>query len=122
MPIPLVAKTVNRTPPIEVRRELRNEVGFGYPFPDCGNPYLYWHHFDPPWNVQQHHDSAGMIALCAMHHAKADSGTFTTDQLRSFKKEGSVRSVEIRGRFDWMRRDLLAVVGGNFYLETPVIL
>src|SRR5918912_315690 len=37
--------TVNRTPPAAVRRELRREVGFGCPVPDCGNPYLYWHHF-----------------------------------------------------------------------------
>jgi len=27
---------------------------------------------------------------------------------------------DVTGRFDWMRQNLLAVVGGNFYFETPV--
>lgn len=31
------------------------------------------------------------------------------------------RTEEVKGRFDWMRHDLLAVVGGNFYYETPPI-
>ncbi len=26
---------------------------------------------------------------------------------------------EVRGRFDWMRQDVLAVVGGSFFYETP---
>ena len=75
---------VNRTPPPEVRRELRREVGFGCPVRDadgvrCGNPYLYYHHFDPPWATEEHHNPAGMIALCGEHHPKADAGTFTPE-------------------------------------------
>ena len=112
---------MNRTPPPEVRRLLRREVGFGCPVPDCGNPYLYWHHFDPPWREREHHDSPGMIALCGEHHPKADAGAFTKDQLREFKLRAAERAHEIRGRFDWMRHSLLAVVGGNFYYETLVI-
>ena len=27
----------------------------------------------------------------------------------------------MKGRFEWMRHSLLAVVGGNFYYETPII-
>ncbi len=27
----------------------------------------------------------------------------------------------MRGRFNWMRQQGLAVVGGNFYLETPIM-
>ena len=63
-----------------------------------------------------------MIALCRPHADAADHGAFTDDQLRTFKQEGNERAEAIRGRFEWMRRELLAVVGGNFYYRTPVIL
>jgi hypothetical protein len=112
---------MERKPPVEVRRILRREVGFGCPVNGCGNPYLYWHHFDPPWREEEHHNPEGMIALCGEHHAKADVGAFTTEQLREFKMRASENVPLIRGRLDWMRNRLLAVVGGNFYYETPVI-
>jgi hypothetical protein len=112
---------VNRTPPAAVRRQLREEVGFGCPVEGCGSPYLTWHHFDPAWSEQEHHEPEGMIALCREHHGQADAGAFTNDQLRALKAEGDRRGAQIKGRFNWMRQDVLAVVGGNFYLETPII-
>jgi hypothetical protein len=62
-----------------------------------------------------------MIALCGEHHAKADGGSFTLDQLREFKRSSYALSAEVKGRFDWRRRDLITRVGGNFYLRTPVM-
>ena len=62
------------------------------------------------------------MALCVEHANKADVGAFTNEQLTAFKREGGLRSDAVRGRFDWMRRELLAVVGGNFYYHCPVIL
>jgi hypothetical protein len=112
---------LNRNPPAAVRRLLRQEVGFRCPA-DCGNPYLTWHHFDPPWAIEQHHRPEGMIALCLDHGSRADASAFTDDQLRQMKRDGRDRSAAVQGRFDWMRRDLLAVVGGNFYYKTLVIL
>ncbi|MGC4093242.1 MAG: hypothetical protein QM756_36205 [Polyangiaceae bacterium] len=88
--------------------------------PNCDSPYLEWHHFNPPWSVRNHHEPAGMIALCSTHHRKADAGAFTADQLREFKSAN--RSKFVQGRFDWLRRKLLAVVGGNFYYETYQVL
>ncbi|MDI6858280.1 MAG: HNH endonuclease [Dehalococcoidia bacterium] len=111
---------MQRTPPIEVRRQLRREVGFGCPIPGCGNPYLRWHHFDPPWRDEKHHRPAGMIALCAEHHAKADAGAYSREQLHEFKRAARKGNKQIEGRFDWLRRDLLMVVGGNFFHNTPV--
>jgi hypothetical protein len=108
-----------RKPPLSVLRELRREVGFGCPMPGCDSPYLYWHHFDPPWHERQHHDTAGMIALCAEHHAKADAGSFTREQLRGLKARSGVP--DVGGRFDWLRRDLVITVGSNFYFDTPCI-
>jgi hypothetical protein len=113
---------VNRTPPSAVRRQLRQEIGFGCPVDGCESPYLSWHHFDPPWSEQQHHDPAGMVALCQEHHSQADAGAFTADQLRALKAAGREREDQVHGRFNWMRQQVLAVVGGNFYLETPIIL
>jgi hypothetical protein len=111
---------LNRTPPEAVLRELRAEVGFGCPVSSCRNPYLAWHHFDPPWHVRPHHEPSGMIALCLEHHAQADAGAFTVEQLRELKL-GTHDPSDLAGEFAWRRRELLAVVGGGFYYETPVV-
>lgn len=113
---------MNRTPPKKVRQVLRNEVVFGCPINGCGNPYLEWHHFDPPWHVKEHHEPSGMIALCAEHHRKADAGAYTPDQLNKFKSEARSQSTDIQGKFDWLRNRILAVVGGNFFYETLVVI
>lgn len=62
-----------RNPPKSVLAELRKEVGFGCPVEGCGNPYLTWHHFDPPWSERHHHEPQGIIALCPEHHNAADA-------------------------------------------------
>jgi len=110
---------MSRTPPTAVRRELRGEVGFGCPVPECGVPYLTYHHFDPPWSVEHHHRPEGMIALCRRHADLADAGTWTDDQLRTFKSAASGTLAELFGRFEWMRHDVIALIGGNFYADTP---
>jgi hypothetical protein len=111
---------MNRTPPIAVRRQLAQEVGFGCPVNDCGSPYLMWHHFGPPWSVEEHHRSEGMVALCRDHHPEADAGAFTNEQLRDFKRIGRDRGSPLGARFNWMREELLAVIGGNFFLQVPI--
>jgi hypothetical protein len=111
---------MRREPPAGVRRLLAQEVGFACPVNGCGSPYLTWHHFDPPWAIEEHHNPTGMVALCRDHHPEADAAAFTLDQLRGFKTQGRDRSQALGARFNWMRRELLAVVGGNFYYETPV--
>ena len=88
---------LSRTPPVAVRRELRREVGFGCPVSGCGNPYLEYHHFDPPWEKEHHHDLARMIALCAEHHAKA--AAWTIDDCRAMKAI-PVDRPDVRGRFE----------------------
>ena len=71
---------------------------------------------------REHHRPEGLVALCLEHAHKADAGAFTDDQVREMKRSGGERAQSIQGRFDWRRRDVLAVVGGNFYLRTNVIL
>ena len=105
---------VNRNPPEGVKRALREEVGFGCPVPDCREPFLTWHHFDPPWHERQHHDPHGMIALCTKHHAMADRGVFSKARLRTLKC--SPHSVEkVRAKFEWARPKQLVRLGG-FYM------
>ena len=104
-----------------MKKALRNEVGFGCPVTGCGSPYLEWHHFDPPWHIEKHHRTTGMIALCREHHIQADRGAFTVEQLNTFKRFGKKNWSEVKGRFNWMRNRLLAVVGENYFYETPVI-
>lgn len=111
---------MNRTPPQKIRRRLRQEVGFGCPIPECSSPYLTYHHFDPPWCIKEHHDSEGMIALCRLHHDQADAGAYTRSQLRQFKTSAACEAEKIKGRFEWMRRNLLTVVGGSYFYEVVV--
>ena len=113
---------LSRDPPPSVKHELRQEVGFGCPMRDvgtdyCGSPYLTYHHFDPPWRIEHHHDPARMIALCWTHHWKAEA--LTVDQCRELKQTALSRAGQVAGRFDWMRHDILAIAGGNYYYETP---
>ena len=102
---------LSRNPPA-VRRLLRQEVGFGCPVPDCGNPYLTYHHFDPPWHVREHNQPKGMIALCREHHDKA--AAWSVEELREISK-ASPQQKTIEGRFEWMKRRVLTIAGGGFF-------
>src|SRR5690348_4262835 len=86
----------SRRPPAAVQRVLRQEVGYGCPADvdgvPCGNPYLEWAHFDPPWNVKHHHNPEGMIALCHEHHTKFDAGALSLDQWKELKRTAPDRS------------------------------
>ena len=104
---------MNRRPPLDIRKQLREEVGFGCPVPGYGRPYLEWHHFDPPWREKNHHNPNGMTALCREHHIQADNGAFTKEQLLQFKRDGKANWQQVSGNFNWMRNRILAVVGGN---------
>lgn len=110
------AKALSRTPPVGVRKRLRQEVGFGCPVDSCGSPYLEWHHFDPPWEIEKHHDPARMIALCSEHHAKADA--WTKHDLREMKSKASADRDAVRGRFEWMADEVLTVMGGSIFVGT----
>ena len=111
---------MNRTPPAEVLFQLRSEVGFVCPVEDCCSPFLTWHHFDPPWRVENHHDPKRMIALCREHHDHAEGGAFTIAQLRSLKEMGDQGKL-VSSKMKWMRNRLLLIAGGSFYYETLTV-
>jgi len=104
-------KIMNRTPPVDIRRELRKEVNFGCPIEGCGIPYLTYHHFDPPWNIKNHHNPDGMIALCRTHADLADGGHWTKAQLNEFKQKPFIRKNQIADNFRFLRYDVICRIG-----------
>jgi hypothetical protein len=63
-----------------------------------------------------------MIALCLTHAGHADANAYEREYLRSLKQSGRPEAADVRGELTWMRRRVLALVGGNWYYETPTIL
>lgn len=106
---------MNRTPPKATREILRMEVNFGCPVHGCGVPYLTWHHFDPPWRKKEHHNPKGMIALCAKHAALADGGRWTKQQLRQMKQNPFVTSGKISEYYDYLRKNVVCIIGNVAY-------
>ena len=113
---------MDRTPPASIRRLLRREVNFGCPVPSCGSPYLQYHHFDPPFSEEQHHNPEGMIALCTKHHPWADSGKWSNQELHRMKEKPFFRSDRLAvDGFGWRKRELILAAGG-FYVRPAVFL
>lgn len=115
---------MERRPDAHVRKILREEVHFGCPVDNCGSPYLTWHHFDPPWHINKHQNVSGMVALCAEHHKKADTGAFTKEQIREFKANPFLAKFPNGpgGVFDWKREQLLVRAARIKAINCPVFL
>lgn len=109
---------VSRNIPLRVKRALRKEVNFGCPVRQCGNPYLEYHHFDPPWKDEKHHRVEGMIALCATHHAKADA--YTVEQCREMKSAPFLGNLS--GNFEYLRKDISVKMGGVEVSKSLILL
>lgn len=60
-----------------------------------------------------------MIPLCPTHHAQA--AAWTPEQLRQFKTAAASSTDRLAGRFEWLRRELLGIVGGGIFHETPIL-
>ena len=113
---------MTRNIPKQVRETLRKEVNFGCPIEGCGSPYLSYHHFDPPWHVENHHKPEGMVALCLEHHKQADYGTFTGEQLKALKTTPFHNSSDsINGQLNWKRQNLVFIIGGNVFIGAQKI-
>jgi hypothetical protein len=101
------------------RRILRKEANFGCAI--CGEPYLTYHHFDPPWAERHHDEPEGIIALCVKHAGMADAKAFTKKQLRVFKRLPSNKGTTLESTFEWFRQNLLFIVGGNIAFKCNTI-
>jgi hypothetical protein len=58
-----------------------------------------------------------MIALCATHHEKADA--WTVEQIRRLKESAPSRSIE--GSFEWRRKRIVSIIGGNLMFDVPYL-
>lgn len=108
----------NRPPiPIDVRRQLRAEVGFGCPI--CRSPFLVFHHFDPPYEQEAHFRPEGMLALCQGCHGAAPS--WTKEKCRRLKKSKNIAK-PVKGFFNAWEDDLNIFIrlGGNYSLGAAV--
>ena len=63
-----------------------------------------------------------MIALCSQHAAHADDGLYADDYLRELKRDAALHAPKVRAQLEWMKRDMLACIGGSFFYETYNIL
>jgi hypothetical protein len=90
----------------------RKEVGFGCPV--CRSPFLTWHHFDPPWHVEQHWRPEGIIALCREHHDAADARDYSPAELRAMKKT-PYRHEDVQAHFiSWQKKVILVRMGSLY--------
>jgi hypothetical protein len=112
---------MNRTPPADICRQLREEVNYGCPVNGCGSPFLTLHHFNPTWRVYQHHNPEGMIALCAMHAVMADNDVFTNDHLARLKTNPFIKD-RILAEWPWQPENIVFLMGGCIFFEARPIL
>lgn len=90
-------------------------MNFGCPVEGCGRPCLKFHHFDPPWEKQHHHNPQGMIALCAEHADYADASRWTNDQLRQLKKNPFITRQSIMSNYGYLRLNTVCNIGNLAY-------
>jgi len=75
---------MKRDIPDTIKRELRQEAGFGCCI--CGNPVYEYHHIKP-FSDEQSHDPAQMMILCPNHHYAATIGAITEAEQKHFKEK-----------------------------------
>jgi len=73
---------------------------------------LTWHHFDPPWKIEEHHDPDRMIALCLKHHGLAEGEEYSREQLREWKQNPNNPEL-LKKKYDWMFPWCLIRLGGG---------
>ncbi|MEJ5143926.1 hypothetical protein [Sphingobacterium sp. MYb388] len=100
--------------PTHVKKAIRKTDGFVCAHPQCDVPYLEYHHFDPPWHVENHNNPAGIIAFCGYHHNFADGGMYSTEQMKQWKLEAQKKNQDISSNLNWMKNQVATVFGGLF--------
>ncbi len=71
---------LQRDIPESVARQVRQRCGFGCII--CGNPFIVYHHFDPPFNQAREHRADGISILCANHASEADHGRRSVQNIK----------------------------------------
>lgn len=107
-------------PPSAVKRQLRQEAGFGCCF--CGHPFLQYHHI-VPWAEDAHFRPEDMMVVCgSCHHLLTVGAIEVVDQRRAKAKPKNVVDDEVRGKLYVNSKELKVHLGGGTATETPCLL
>lgn len=111
---------LQRNIPDSVARQIRQRCGFGCVI--CGDPFIYYHHFDPPFNQAREHRAEGITILCGNHHREADHGRRSIESIKARDADPECRR---RGHtvavLDGSTGPLKFIMGSAVF-DTPVIL
>lgn len=105
--------------PEEVKRQLRQEAGFGCCF--CGYPFYDYHHINP-WARKNHHDADDMMLVCPNHHRSCTLNAISEIEQRAVKsRPHNVVAGHTKGKLFVGQRRLQINVGSNLIEDTPNI-
>lgn len=106
--------------PEGVRRQLRQEAGFGCC--NCGHPFLEYHHIIP-YAEEPHNRPNDMVALCGNCHHLATTGAISESEQRNMKdRPCNVVDGFARGRLFVNSEDLVVNLAGGRAINTPTLL
>jgi len=107
-------------PPADVKRALRQEAGFGCC--RCGYPFYQYHHI-VPWNQEEHYRPDDMMIICPNCHDEVTNGRVSEQEHRRWKADPvNIRDGYASGRLRIDQKELVVNLGGNRFVETPVLL
>jgi len=102
--------------PLPLKRQLRQESNFSCALCPC--PLLRYHHIIP-WEECHSFAESDMIALCPTHHARADAGTITRQELFAAKRGPYGRTVVRETDFIIPGTVASVRLGSNTFIDTP---
>lgn len=111
---------LQRRIPDPVKRNIRQRCGFGCVI--CGNPFIVYHHFDPPFSQAREHRAEGITILCANHASEADKGRRTLEDIRKADANPFCRRTGYTyGILDGSAGPLQFMMGSTVF-DTPIVL
>lgn len=117
--VPFPARPSRPALPAAVKRQLRQESGFGCCV--CGHPFIEFHHI-VPWAEEQHFRPDDMMALCPTHHAIFGQALPPVDQRKAKARPKNVADGQVRGLLYVNSRELAVRLGGGLAVNTPNLL
>lgn len=105
--------------PEEIKRQLRQEAGFGCCF--CGFPFCDYHHINP-WARKNEHDPNDLMYVCPNHHRECGQDAYSEDEQRSVKSTpANVQAGLTYGHLHIGSSPLHIHIGSNNIVSTPII-
>jgi hypothetical protein len=106
---------ISRYIPEYIKLEIRRRCKFRCII--CDEAIIEYHHFDPPFSEATEHSANGITLLCAKHHAHAEKGFITTNEIK--QKDLIRRTLSIqdaRTEMPSFQIPFTAILGSVFFL------